>query len=192
MRFSSFVTALSLASTAQCYVVSAATAVNKTGCVTAEHIEIMRDGLLHLSQEYKFPFPEGFPHPSDLRGKDPNECVPESASDAVTDALVRASKVFDFESKYAEYMGHPTTQLAKRARTCQDIEQSAEQRTASTWSCRSAPHFNACKSCTALSTVGYISYIGVCLSKQLTETVPCCILGTTIYIAAYSNVCLSK
>jgi hypothetical protein len=192
MRFSSLVTAFSLAAFAQCYAVSEETTAGKNSCITVEQIEATHGGLLYLSQQYDFPFPGEFPDPKDFRGKESKECVPESVSYAAADAMVRVSKEHDFESKYAELMGPSPAQLFKRARTCSAIRDDAEKRAASTWSCRSAPHFDKCKGCTGLTTVGFISGVGVCLAKNVEEAVPCCVLAATVFISTYSNVCLNK
>ena len=192
MRFSSLVTALSLAAIAQCYVASEATTADKNGCITVEQIEATHGGMLYLSQHYDFPFPGEFPDPKDFRGKESKECVPESVSHAAANAMVRVSKEYDFESKYAELMGRSPALLFKRARTCPEIQDNTEQRAASTWSCRSAPHFDKCKSCTGITTVGFISGVGVCLAKKVEEAVPCCVLAATVYLGTYANVCLNK
>ena len=192
MRFSSLVTALSLAAIAQCYVASEATTADKNGCITVEQIQSAHDGLLYLSQQYDFPFTGEFPDPKNFRGKESKECVLESVSHAAADAMVKASKEYDFESKYADLMGRSPALLFKRARTCPEIQDDAEKRAASTWSCRSAPHFGKCKSCTGLTTVGFISGMGVCFTKKLEEAVPCCVLAATVYLGTYANVCLNK
>ena len=192
MRFSSLLTALSLAAIAQCLVASNATTVDKKGCITADQIEATYNGMLYLTQQYDIPFPADFPDTKDFLGKESKECVPESVTIAAANSMSRVSKEHDLESKYAQLTARSPAQLFKRTRTCKEMEDESQMSTSNTWSCRSAPSFSSCKGCVALATLGFLSGIAVCTSKQVIEAVPCCVLATTVYIGAYSNVCLKK
>ncbi|EFQ93845.1 hypothetical protein CFE70_003269 [Pyrenophora teres f. teres 0-1] len=192
MRFSSIVAALSLAVIAQCYAISEATTADKHSCVTGEQILATHYGLEYLSKQYDIPFPEEFPNLDEIRDKAPNECVVESVSHAAADAMVRISKEHDFESKYAELVGRSPARLFRRSRSCPEIRDETPKMTESTWSCRSAPNFSRCKSCTGLTTLGFFASMGVCFAKKLEETVPCCVLAATIYVGTYSHICLYK
>ena len=192
MRFSTLIVTLYLANVTQCYVASDTIRADNNSCITVEQIEVVQSGLLHYLQQNNLSFPGDFPKPKDLRGKEPKECVPKNVSHAAADAMVRISKEHGFENRYAELMGHPPALLFKRARDCPSIEKNTQNRAENTWSCYSAPHYNACKNCVALTTVGFIAGVGVCLAKKVDETVPCCVVAATVFISAYSNTCLNK
>ncbi|KAI0617420.1 hypothetical protein TUN199_10585 [Pyrenophora tritici-repentis] len=128
MRFSSLVPALCFAVVAQCYVASEAATADKNGCITVEQIEAAHGGLLYLSEHHDFPFPREFPDLKDFRGKESKECVQESVSHAAADAMVRVSKEYGFESKYAELVGRSPDHLFKRARTCPEIRDDSIKR----------------------------------------------------------------
>ena len=198
MQFSLLATALLfLAAIARCAVVSKTNPTDNNGCITVDQIEGVHAGLMHLSNHYRFPFPADFPDLTHIRTMKLNDCVEKSIAEAAASSMSNVGKKYDFESKYAEFMGrqakgtvHAPALLFKRIRDCPAIGTDTKAAANHTWSCTSAPHFNSCKTCVGFATLGFMASIGVCTAKKLEETVPCCIVSAMAFLSTYSNTCL--
>ncbi|USP74697.1 hypothetical protein yc1106_01971 [Curvularia clavata] len=197
MHFSpSIVTLVFAAST----IASDAIPARNQDCVTVETIQAIHSSLEAISTKFDIPFPADFPDLNSINTQDAKSCVPSSVSNATTDVMVKMSLEHDFEKKLFDMQAlkvrgtvNSGIQLFKRARSCQEIESSTEQRVASQYSCDSAPHPGACRTCAGFSTGTLASAVAVCGFKDtLAEAAACCVTAALAFATYYSQNCLAK
>lgn len=197
MHFSPFIVTLVFAAST---IASDAIPARNQDCVTVETIQAIHSGLEAISAKFDIPFPADFPDLSSISTQDAKSCVPRSLSNATTDVMVKISlehdfeqKLFDMQALKARRTGSSGIQLFKRARSCQEIETSTEQRVSSQYSCDSAPHPGLCRTCANLSTGTLVSAVAVCGFKDtVAESLACCATAALAFATYYSQNCLTK
>ncbi|KAF9775270.1 hypothetical protein IL306_006637 [Fusarium sp. DS 682] len=157
-------------------------------CLTLSHIQALGQTFNHLNNtnSYELPaVPETFIN-------DPSACIPESLYDQYFETIVAISKEEKLlESFDTEKVHSRDLDIVKRARDCPQIRDAALSRVHS-WSCDSAPHPNACRSCSTASSINFVASCVACAAKANQESIFCCAAAATAFATYYSQVCLDK
>ncbi|KAJ3548846.1 hypothetical protein NM208_g807 [Fusarium decemcellulare] len=159
-----------------------------TGCITLSHIQALSQTFTGLSNSTAYALPAV---PEEYI-TNPSACVPESLYNLYFEPIVEIAKQEDLLSNLDKVLAvGGDAGLHKRARNCPQIKDAAIQKSHS-FSCDSAPHPDACRSCANFSTVNFVASCVACAAKANQESVFCCAAAATTFATYYSQVCLSK
>ncbi|KAF4449017.1 hypothetical protein F53441_7667 [Fusarium austroafricanum] len=157
-------------------------------CLTLSHLQALGHTFTNLNATGDYKLPE---IPTTYTN-DPTACIPESLYDQYYEPIVTVSKEQKLlESFVTEKIHSRDLEVFKRARDCSQIKDAALNRIHS-WSCDSAPHPDACRSCASFSSVNFVAACVACAAKANQESIFCCAASATTFATYYSQVCLEK
>ncbi|KAK7414542.1 hypothetical protein QQX98_006569 [Neonectria punicea] len=173
------------------------TSGGKTGCINLSHLQALSQTyeLLNINRTEANNFV--MPHIPDTYLDSPSDCIPESLYDKFFEPIVAISKQEDMLANLDAVLALDvvaTTSIPsihQRARNCPQIKDAAIAKSHS-FSCNSAPHPNACRSCTNFSSVNFVVACVACAAKANQESIFCCAAAATTFATYYSQVFLSK
>ncbi|GJC77512.1 predicted protein [Colletotrichum tofieldiae] len=165
-----------------------------SGCITLPHIQALSHTFNYLSDNNTDAPNLLLPELPELYINSPSTCIPESLFDLYFDSVVKIAKQEDLLSDLDALLAIDSTStpaLHKRIRNCPQIKDAALSK-AHSFSCNSAPHPDACRSCANFSTINFVASCVACAAKANQESIFCCAASATTFATYYSQVCLSK
>ncbi|KAG6001171.1 hypothetical protein E4U21_004629 [Claviceps maximensis] len=170
----------------------------KDGCISALQLEAVADTLTQIqvdveeSERIVLPaIPKKY------------TCLPSSISDPYVENVIRLAKDQNLVEKFEKQLrtpppGRHTTQardlthsLDKRIRSCPEMKQSAIDYQ-KIWSCDAAQNPDHCRSCSGHIATNLIFACVACAAKMNYEAPFCCVAAASVFVTAYTQVCLTK
>ncbi|QPG93592.1 hypothetical protein C2857_001072 [Epichloe festucae Fl1] len=171
-------------------------------CINAHHLLALSQTLswLHLNSSSTEPAVE-LPVIPEKYVVSPTACIPSSLSRLFVGPVVQVAKDRQLLSKMDELLavtpairtprGVMTGRLEKRIRKCPEIKAAALSEVRS-YSCKTAPHPDSCRSCANFATFNFAASCVACAAKMNSESIFCCGAAATAFASYYTQVCLDK
>lgn len=171
---------------------------DSTGCISLSHVQALGQTYNLLTSNTSHSGDVALlPAIPDEYVDSPATCIPESLFDQYFEPIVDIAKEENLLSNLDKVLamegiaGRDIAGLFKRARTCPQIKTATQQK-ANSFSCNSAPHPSACRSCANFSGINFVAACVACAAKANQESVFCCAAAATTFLTYYSQVCLEK
>ncbi|KAH6886921.1 hypothetical protein B0T10DRAFT_490498 [Thelonectria olida] len=168
-----------------------------TGCISLSHVQALGQTFNLLTSNTTQSNELALPAIPDEYLNSPAACIPESLFDKYFEPIVAISKEENLLSNLDKVLSmegiavSDIPALHKRARSCPQIKSATEQK-ANSFSCNSAPHPSACRSCANFSSINFVAACVACAAKANQESIFCCAAAATTFLTYYSQVCLEK